>query len=231
MLFLALRGSADPRDVELADKVMRRRIESIDGVGEVTMSAARSAAERAADPIALRLGIGDRCSLASQNLNVPGGSPRPAGTSRSASPVHHSPAQLGPASSCASRQGVRCGRGFSRVGQQENRRARRVRWREHRRAADRSSPARTRSRSSTPCRTHHRSSRAPAGGCVAPDHLRQLGRDPHLDARGARHLVLGAVLAAIIVLIFLGSGRGTDRGGHPISIVGTFAVMYLLASR
>jgi multidrug efflux pump subunit AcrB len=44
-------------------------------------------------------------------------------------------------------------------------------------------------------------------------------------------LVLGAVLAAIIVLIFLGSGRGTDRGGHPISIVGTFAVMYLLASR
>ncbi|HWO10636.1 MAG TPA: efflux RND transporter permease subunit, partial [Polyangiaceae bacterium] len=44
------------------------------------------------------------------------------------------------------------------------------------------------------------------------------------------HLVLGAVLAALVVLVFLGSGRSTIIAAIaiPVSIVGAFAVIYAL---
>ncbi len=44
------------------------------------------------------------------------------------------------------------------------------------------------------------------------------------------HLVLGALLAAVVVLLFLGSARSTviSAVAIPISIVGSFAIMYVL---
>jgi len=44
------------------------------------------------------------------------------------------------------------------------------------------------------------------------------------------HLILGALLAALVVLVFLGSGRSTVIAGLaiPVSIVGAFALMYVL---
>ena len=80
VLFVALRSKQSIRETtELADKVVRRQIETIDGVGQVTLVGGRKRQINVQlDPIALRAHdvtpIDVQRALATQNLNVPGGS-------------------------------------------------------------------------------------------------------------------------------------------------------------
>jgi hydrophobe/amphiphile efflux-1 (HAE1) family protein len=80
VLLIALRSSQPIREVtEVADKQVRRRIESITGVGQVTLVGGRKREIRAwLDPIKLRAhgisAVDVQRALATQNLTTPGGS-------------------------------------------------------------------------------------------------------------------------------------------------------------
>src|SRR5512133_422259 len=79
VLFLALRSQQSIRDTtELGDKLVRRKIETIDGVGEVSLVGGRKRQINVIlDPVRLRAqgmtALDVQRVLATQNLNIPGG--------------------------------------------------------------------------------------------------------------------------------------------------------------
>ncbi|MBX3198896.1 MAG: efflux RND transporter permease subunit [Labilithrix sp.] len=240
VLFVALRSKESVRDIsELADKVVRRRLETIDGVGEVNLVGARKRQINVLmDPIALRshglTAFDVQRAIGAQNLNVPGGS------------VETGPADI--TLRVAGRVGSVAEIGRIIVQQRDGHLVRvddvaRVEdGSEREESAAQFDGERTvvlqikkQSGKNTVAvvdqvlaRIDDIRGELPSGVAleVVYDNSGVIRTSTHAVLE---HLVLGAVLAAVIVLVFLGSGRSTAIAALaiPISIVGTFAVMYL----
>lgn len=239
VLFAALRSKQPIRETtELADKVVRRQIESIDGVGEVKIVGGRKRQINVLlDPIALRSHgvtvLEVQRALATQNLNVPGGSVETGPTDIT----------LRVAGRVASVEEI--GRivvrqtGGSPVRIDDLGRVEDGAEKEESAAQYDDEPTvvlqiKKQSGKNTVAvvdtvlaRLEEVRKSLPPGVSldVVYDNSGVIRTSTHAVLE---HLVLGAVFASIIVLLFLGSGRSTVIAALaiPISIIGTFAVMY-----
>jgi len=241
VLFVALRSKQPIRETtELADKIVRRQIETIDGVGQVTLVGGRKRQINVnLDPVALRAhgvtAVEVTRVLATQNLSVPGGS------------VETGPKDLTlrVAGRVASVEEI--GR---LVVREQGGHA--VRIEDVARVEDgaeaEESFAQFDDEPTVVLTIKKQSGKNTVE--VVDAVLGRLGEirktlppgvslDVVYDNSGVirtsmhavlEHLVLGAMLAALIVLLFLGDARSTVIAAFaiPISIVGTFAVMYVL---
>ena len=241
VLYIALRSKQPIRETtELADKVVRRQIESISGVGEVQIVGGRKRQVNVSlDPVAMRaLGVTGsevQSALAAQNLNVPGGSLKSGPqdvTLRVAGKVT-TVEQIG---SIVVRQAAERPIRVSDVAKVADG------------AIEEDSAAQFDDEPTVVLLVKKQSgkntvavvdgvlgrldavrSTLPAGVKldVVYDNSSVIRTSTHAVIE---HLILGAALAAIIVLLFLGNARSTLIAALaiPISIVGTFAVMYVL---
>jgi hydrophobic/amphiphilic exporter-1 (mainly G- bacteria), HAE1 family len=240
ILLIALRSKQPVRDVtELADKAVRRQIESVAGVGQVTIVGGRARQVHVwLDPLKLRaLGLSAvdvQRALATQNLTTPGGrldtGPQ-ALTLRVAGRVTSVEA-VGRVVLREDQGHVIRVEDVGRVedGQEELRSLASY-------DGDRTVILGVRKQSGTNTvqvvdqvlsRLDHVKKTLPPGFEL------EVVRDNSASIRtsvGAvkEHLVLGGVLAAIVVLVFLGNARSTLIAALsiPISIVGTFALMWM----
>jgi hydrophobic/amphiphilic exporter-1 (mainly G- bacteria), HAE1 family len=241
VLFVALQSKQPIRETtELADKVVRRQIETIDGVGQVALVGGRKRQINVElDPIGLRAhgvtAVDVMQVLASQNLNVPGGTvetgPRNL-TLRVAGRV----ASVDEISRLVVRQEaghpVRVG-DVAHVEDGEEAEESFAQFDEDptvvlmiKKQSGKNTVAVV---DSVVSRLDEIRKTLPAGVSleVVYDNSGVIRTSTHAVLE---HLVLGAVLAAIIVLVFLGDARSTVIAAFaiPISIIGTFAVMYVL---
>ena len=239
ILFAALRSKQPIRETtELADKVVRRQIESIDGVGEVKIIGGRKRQINVLlDPIALRshevTAIDVQRALATQNLNVPGGSVE-TGPKDITLRVAGRVASVEEVGRIVVKQKAGSPVRVDDLGRVED-------------GAEKEESAAQYDDEPTVVLQIKKQSGKNTVAVVDTvlarlDEVRKslppgVSLDIVYDNSGVirtsthavlEHLVLGAVLAAVIVLIFLGSGRSTLIAAMaiPISIVGTFAVMY-----
>jgi hydrophobe/amphiphile efflux-1 (HAE1) family protein len=237
---LAVRGPSSLREAsEVADVVVRRRLETITGVGQVSLIGSRKRQLRVwLDPVALRAhgmtAMEVQGALGAQNLTAPGGDLESGPTSatlRVAARVE-SPAELG-------RIVVRQVDG------------RPVRVQDVGRVEDGEEDARSvaeldgvptvllsvRKQAGTntvavvdalQARLAEIRSALPPG--VVVDVVRDNSASIRTGIRSVtEHLVLGAILAALVVLLFLGDARSTIIAAIaiPISVIATFGVMKL----
>ena len=240
VLLVALRSRLPVREVtEIADKRVRRQIESISGVGQVTLVGGRSRQIHVwLDPIALRAhgltAVDVQRALASQNLTTPGGSldagPR-AVTVRIRGRVDSVDALARIVIRQTSGAPVRVG-DVARVEDGQEELASLATY-----DGERTVILAVKKQSGTNTVK------------VVDDVLRRLAdvrrvlpagvhlevvRDNSASIRTGvnavkEHLVLGAALAALVVLFFLGNFRSTliAAVSIPISVVGTFALMWV----
>jgi hydrophobic/amphiphilic exporter-1 (mainly G- bacteria), HAE1 family len=239
VLLLALRAERSSKELtEAADNLIRRPIESINGVGQVALVGARKRQVSLwMDPLAMRASnvtsLDIERAIGSQNLASPGGT-----------------LELGP-----ERQSVRIGgrvRNLSELGRvvvkQEG--DHKVFLEDVARTEDTASEARSLARFNGQ-EVVLISVRKQSGKNVVavvdavkaelealrkdlpPDMKLDLVNDTSLTVRTAvhsvmEHLILGSILAALVVLVFLGNLRSTLIAALaiPISIIGTFAVMW-----
>ncbi len=240
VLMLAVRSSRPLVDLtEIADKRIRRRIESIDGVGQVTVVGGRERQVNVwLDPAKLRaFGVtaGEvQAGLARQNVSIPGGSLE-AGPSARVVRVRGRVVSVKELSDVVLRStGGRPIR-VSDVARVEDG------------EADASTVARLDDEPIVLLSVKKQSGRNTVA--VVDAVLKQLDAIDGELPEGVRlevvrdnsgtirtgihavteHLVLGAILAALVVLLFLGNLRSTFIAAIaiPISIVGTFAIMKL----
>ncbi len=241
VLLIALRSSAPIREVtEIADKSVRRQIESISGVGQVTIIGGRLRQIHVwLDPMKMRaqnLSATDvQRALASQNLTTPGGS-----------------IETGPQSITLRVAGrVDDVEGIGRIVVREDR-GHVVRIADVARVEDGQEEiqslasydgeqtvvlaVRKQSGTNTVAVVDQVRGRLglvkktlPAGVELSIIRDNSASIRTGLDAV-KEHLVLGAVLAAIVVLFFLGNARSTLIAALsiPISIIGTFALMWAM---
>ncbi len=240
VLFVALRSKEPIRDIsELADKVVRRRVETIDGVGEVSLVGARKRQINILmDPLAMSAqgvtAFDIQRALAAQNLNVPGGAVetgptditlRVAGRVASVAEVgriivHQRPGRL-----------VRI-EDVARVEDGQEKEASAAQFDGERTVV---LEVKKQSGKNTVAVVDQVLARIDEIKKELPPNVSlEVVYDNSGGIRTSthavlEHLVLGAVLAAVIVLVFLGSARSTAIAALaiPISIVGTFAVMYV----
>ncbi|HEU4404842.1 MAG TPA: efflux RND transporter permease subunit [Polyangiaceae bacterium] len=240
VLLIALRSSLPARDVtELADKSVRRQIESVSGVGQVTMVGGRARQVHVwLDPLKLRAlnlsAVDVQRALAAQNLTTPGGR-----------------IETGPQALTLRVAGrVESVEGIGRIVLREDQ-GHAVRIADVARVEDGEEELRSlasydgertvmlsvRKQSGTntvEVVDQVRARLAEVKRALPPGVELEIVRDNSAPIRtsvGAvkEHLVLGALLAALVVLVFLGNARSTFIAAVaiPISIVGTFALMWL----
>lgn len=240
VLFVALRSKKPIRETsELADKVVRRRIETIDGVGEVNLVGARKRQVNILmDPVSMAAqgvtAFDIQRALAAQNLSVPGGA------------IETGPVDITLRVAARVTSVSEVGRIILR---QES--GRLVRIEDVARIEDgeerETSAAQFDGEKTVVLEIKKQSGKntvAVVDQVLArlDEVKKELPQGVNLevvyDNSGVirtsthavlEHLVLGAVLAAVIVLVFLGSARSTAIAALaiPISIIGTFSVMYL----
>jgi len=239
VLLVALRSELPIRDVtEIADKRVRRQIESISGVGQVTIIGGRARQIHVwLDPMKLRgynlNAIDVARALAAQNLSTPGGSVETGPqtiTLRIQGRVNSVPAIGRIAVSDSGGYPVRI-EDVARIEDGQEELASLASY-----DGERTVVLSIRKQSGT--NTVQVVDRVKAGleevrRSLPPGIKLEVVRDNSASVRtgvGAvkEHLVLGAVLAALVVLIFLGNARSTLIAAIsiPISIVGTFALMW-----
>ena len=240
VLFLALKADKPLRDVtEVADKVVRRRLENLTGVGQVSvLGGQKRQINLWVDPVRLRaagLTATDvQRTLAMQNLTVPGGRMEtgPQQLTVRVKGRVDSPAQLGDLV-------IRYADGHP------------VRISDVARVEDGAEePFSSASQDGSP--TVMLSIRKQSGGNTVavvdairakvtdiqaelpPGYSLQVVRDGSETIRTSvaavlEHLILGGLLAALVVLIFLGNLRSTVIAAVaiPVSVIGTFALMWL----
>ena len=241
VLYITLHGNKTVRDLtELADKKIRRQIESISGVGQVNVvGGTKREIKIWLDPIALRahdLTAADvQRAIGTQNLTVPGGA------------VETGPEQLTlriegrvQTVDALGRIVVRDKDGHATriedVARVEDGAEDETTW------PPRTATASSCSRSaSSPARTRSTSSTASSRGSP-PSRRRSLpGRRSRSSATTRRRCApastpststwsSASILAAIVVLLFLGNARSTVIAAIaiPISIIGTFTLMWVL---
>ncbi|MDB5216717.1 MAG: multidrug efflux transporter, partial [Myxococcaceae bacterium] len=241
VVYITLRGTGTIRDLtELADKQVRRQIESISGVGQVSIvGGAKREIKIWIDPVKLQsaelTAVQVQQAIASQNFSLPGGV------------VQRGPNQLtlrveGKVTSLDELRRI-----VLRESEDHPTRLEDVATVEDG-AEDESTYAsydgqravvlsiRKQSGSNTVAVVDTVKARlAEVQGSLPPGATLSVVRDNSVTIRTSvdavkEHLVLGAILAAIVVLLFLGSPRSTLIAGIaiPISIVGAFALMYAL---
>ena len=240
VLFVALRSKKPIRETsELADKVVRRRIETIDGVGEVNLVGARKRQVNILmDPVSMSAqgvtAFDIQRALAAQNLSVPGGA------------IETGPVDITLRVAARVTSVSEVGRIILR---QES--GRLVRIEDVARIEDgeerETSAAQFDGEKTVVLEIKKQSGKNTVA--VVDQVLARLDEvkkelppgvnlEVVYDNSGVirtsthavlEHLVLGAILAAVIVLVFLGSARSTAIAALaiPISIIGTFSVMYL----
>jgi len=241
VLYVALRSKQPIRETtELADKVVRRQIETIDGVGQVTLVGGRKRQiDVQLDPLALRAyglsAIAVQRAIAAQNLDVPGGAVETGPKNLTLRVIGRvaTPEDLG-------RLVVKEDRGHA------------VRVADVATVVDGQEAEESFAQFDgdpgvvlTIKKQSGKNTVAVVDAVVGRlDEIRRtlpanVSLDVVYDNSGVirtsthavlEHLVLGAALAALVVLVFLGNVRSTAIAALaiPISIVGTFAVMYVL---
>lgn len=241
VLFVALRGKGSIAETtELADKVVRRQIETIDGVGQVSLVGGRKRQINVdLDPIALRAhavtAVDVMRVLSLQNVNVPGGSIE-------TGPQNLTLRVIGRVTSVdeIGRLVLRDEGGHPvRVNDVAKVLDGEVAEESFAQFDDEPTVVLTIKKQSG------KNTVAVVDGVIGRlDEIRQtlpptMSLEVVYDNSGVirtsmhavlEHLVLGAGLAVVIVLLFLGDARSTVIAAFaiPISIVGTFGVMYVL---
>ncbi len=241
VLFLALRSKQSIRETtEIADTLVRRKIESIDGVGEVSLIGGRKRQINVVlDPVRLRAqgmtALEVHRTLASQNLNIPGGTVE-------TGPTNITLRIAGRATSIEEirRMVVREQAGHpirvEDVAKVEDGQVREESYAEY---------------DGDPCVVLSVKKQSGKNTVAVVDSVlgqlsevrKTLPQDATLDIvydnsetirtstdAVIEHLILGAFFAVVVVLLFLASGRSTIIAALaiPISIIGTFAVMSAL---
>jgi hydrophobic/amphiphilic exporter-1 (mainly G- bacteria), HAE1 family len=240
VMYLAVRGRASIREVtEIADKQIRRRLETVPGVGQARVLGGRKRQiDVWMDPLKLRaLGVTAAevaRTLASQNANLPAG-PVNEGASQLTLRIHGQVERASELANLVIRQSdsrpIRVG-DVARVedGEEEG----------DTMAISNGEPAvmlsiRKQSDANTVAVVNALRERiaelapAAAKAGVSLEILRDNSRTIRTSVEAVReHLILGAVFAALVVLLFLGNLRSTIIAALaiPISIIGTFALMW-----
>jgi len=239
VMYLAVRGGGQQsvRAVtEIADKQIRRRLETVPGVGQVTLLGGRKRQVNLwIDPIKLRaLGLTAadvQRAVCTQNANLPAGSLR-SGAEQLTLRVHGRVGAPGELGSLVVRERDGHPIRVSDVARVEDGAEEGDTL-----ASSDGAPAvvlsiRKQSDANTVAVVDALKERiseiAPAG--VTLEVLRDNSRTIRTSVEAVReHLVLGALFAALVVLIFLGNLRSTIIAALaiPISIIGTFALMWI----
>jgi len=241
IMLLTLHGPGGVRDLtELADKLVRRQIESINGVGQVTIVGGTKREIKVwIDPVKLRAvdltAAAVQRAIASQNFSLPGGV------------IERGPRQLTLRVEGKVRSMDELRQLVIREADEHPTRLEDVALVEDA-AEDEDSWAsfdgnrsvvlsiRKQSGANTVAVVDAVKARLTGIEQTLPQGTRlEIVRDNSQTIRTSvaavqEHLVLGAVLAALVVLLFLGSGRSTVIAAIaiPVSIVGAFALMYAL---
>ncbi|WP_434044008.1 MULTISPECIES: efflux RND transporter permease subunit [Sorangium] len=224
---------------EIADKQVRRQIEGISGVGQVTLIGAQNRQLNVwLDPIALRAqgltAAEVQRAVAAQNLMTPGGSVEtgPEDLTLRVMGRVDSPEALGRVVLREKDGGaVR----LSDVARVEDDRAEEKTWAQlDRRRTVLLSVVKQSGQNTVAVVDEVRSRLAEVQRSLPEGTKIEVVRDGSRVIRTGiaavkEHLVLGALLAAVVVLLFLGNARSTLIAALaiPISVIGTFAVMWL----
>lgn len=241
VLFLALRSQEPIRDTtELADKLVRRKIETIDGVGEVSLVGGRKRQINVIlDPVRLRAqgmtALEVQRVLATQNLNVPGGTIEtgPANiTLRIAGRV----TSLDELKHLVVREQAGHAIRVEDIGRVEDGQEREESFAQYDDEPTVVLSVKKQSGKNTVAvvdavleRLNEVRTALPRG--VALDVVYDNSSTIRTSTNAViEHLILGAAFAVVVVLMFLASGRSTVIAALaiPISIVGTFAMMSAL---
>ncbi len=241
VLFLALRSKLPIRDTtELADKLVRRKIETIDGVGQVSLIGGRKREISVIlDPIRLRAqnmtALDVQRVLLTQNMNIPGGTVetgptnitlRIAGRVTSLDELKHLVVRE------QSGHPIR----LEDVGRVEDGQEREESFAQYDDDPTVVLTVKKQSGKNTVAVVDTVMAKLVDVRTALPDGVSlDVVYDNSSTIRTStsaviEHLILGAVFAVIVVLLFLASGRSTIIAALaiPISIIGTFAVMSAL---
>lgn len=240
VLYVTVKSPGTIRDVsELADKRVRRQIESINGVGQVTLIGARKRQVNVwLDPVALRaysLTANDvQRALASQNLTVPGGSVE-TGPQQLTLRVEGRVATVPSVGRIVIRESGGHATRIEDVARVEDGAEEEVTYAAEDGVQTIVLSVRKQSGENTVAVVDAVRSRLDEIAKTLPKGS-EIGvvRDNSATIRTSvdavkEHLVLGALFAALVVLLFLGNVRSTIIAAIaiPVSIVGTFALMKL----
>lgn len=240
VVFLALR-SQQPivTTTEIADKLVRRQIETIDGVGEVSLIGGRKRQINVVlDPIRLRAqnlsALDVQRVLSSQNLNIPGGTVE-SGPSNLTLRVAGRVTSLTDLERVVIRQQAGHPVRLVDVAKVEDGREREESYAQFDDERTVVLSVKKQSGKNTVAvvdsvfeRIDEIRQRLPAN--VKLDVVYDNSSSIRTSTSAViEHLILGAAFAVIVVLLFLASGRSTVIAALaiPISIIGTFAVMYV----
>ncbi|WP_437831997.1 efflux RND transporter permease subunit [Sorangium sp. So ce1153] len=240
VLLVSVESNRSIRELsEIADKQVRRQIEGISGVGQVTLIGAQSRQLNVwLDPIALRAqGITAaevQRAIAAQNLMTPGGSVEtgPEDLTLRVMGRVDSPEALG---RVVLREKDGHAVRLSDVARVEDDRAEEKTWAQlDRRRTVLLSVVKQSGQNTVTVVDTVKSRLAEVQRSLPEGTKIEVVRDGSRVIRTGiaavkEHLVLGALLAAVVVLLFLGNARSTLIAALaiPISVVGTFAVMWL----
>ena len=240
ILLVTLQAKGTPRDViELADKKVRRRIESINGVGQVTILGGRKRQINLwLDPVKLAASgitaIDVERALAIQNITVPGGDII-TGPQRLALRIEGRVTTVDAISEIVVRESKDHATRVADVARVEDGSEEETSWASSDGAQSIVLSVRKQSGENTVAVADAVRSRLAEIEKSIPGIKLQVVRDNSQSIRtslGAvrEHLILGAVFAALIVLLFLGNIRTTFIAALaiPVSIIGTFALMYAI---
>ncbi|AKV00453.1 RND multidrug efflux transporter [Labilithrix luteola] len=241
VLYVTLRGPGEIRELtELADKQVRRRIESISGVGQVTViGGVKRVIKILVDPIALRsfdlTGADVRQAITNQNFAVPGGTIE-RGPRQLTLRIEGKVGNLEELRKLVVKNDVGHSIRLEDVATVEDGAEDEASWASE--DGDRVVTLSIRKQSGVntvamvdevKSRLAEIQSSLPTGAKLVVVRDNSSTIRTSVDAV-LEHLVLGAVLAAVVVLAFLGSARSTIIAALaiPISVVGSFVLMYLL---
>jgi len=238
IMLISLRAKGTQRDLtELADKRVRRQIESINGVGQVTILGGRKRRINLwLDPVKLAASgitaIDIERALGSQNITVPGGEIN-TGPTRLSLRVEGRVATADAIGQIVVRERKDHPTRVSDVARVEDGSDEETTWASEDGAQALVLSVRKQSGENTVAVADAVRDRLARIEKIIPGTTLEVVRDNSRAIRTSvdavrEHLVLGAVFAALVVLLFLGNWRSTIIAALaiPISIIGTFALMY-----
>jgi hydrophobe/amphiphile efflux-1 (HAE1) family protein len=240
IMLITLRAKGTQRDLtELADKRVRRQIESINGVGQVTILGGRKRQINLwLDPIKLAASgitaFDVERALGSQNITVPGGEIN-TGPSRVSLRVEGRVASVGAIGQIVIRETKDHATRVVDVARVEDGTEEEKSWASEDGVQTLVLSVRKQSGENTVAVADAVRERLTRIEKANPGTTLRVVRDNSLSIRTSleavrEHLILGAVFAALIVLLFLGNVRSTFIAALaiPVSIIGTFALMYAI---
>jgi HAE1 family hydrophobic/amphiphilic exporter-1 len=238
IMLISLKAKGSQRDLtELADKRVRRQIESINGVGQVTILGGRKRRINLwLDPVKLTASgitaIDVERALASQNITVPGGEIN-TGPTRLSLRVEGRVSTADAVGRIVVREEKDHPTRVSDVARVEDGAEEETTWASEDGGQALVLSVRKQSGENTVAVADAVRDRLAQIEKIIPGTTLSVVRDNSRAIRTSvdavrEHLVLGAVFAALVVLLFLGNARSTIIAALaiPISIIGTFALMY-----